>query len=164
MPGHSDAPYCRSVTTARARLRSLFTTTISRSSPDSTADKRLAEPTAPAPITPIFMRTSPIFFSSPHFSPRETAAGAEPGYRCVRPLIEHRQETRSDVASALDRVQTPDGKYNSRSPRAAPSQRPSQFLPTMAPSRFRRESFMNPLLPRTGRTCCERARPRLTLP
>src|SRR5258706_3715353 len=63
MPGDSAAPYCRSVTMARARLRSRFTTTISRASPLQTADRRLAEPTAPAPITPIFRRPSSIWIS-----------------------------------------------------------------------------------------------------
>src|SRR5258705_2651909 len=51
----SAAPYWRSVTTAFARLRSRFTTTISRATPRRTLDKRQAEPTAPAPITPIFI-------------------------------------------------------------------------------------------------------------
>src|ERR1700704_4038543 len=59
MPGVSAAPYCRSVATARARLRSLFTTTISRASPRNTADRSVAAPTAPAPTTPIF-RASPM--------------------------------------------------------------------------------------------------------
>src|ERR1700730_8161942 len=51
----SAAPYWRSVTTAFARLRSRFTTTISRATPRTTLDNRQAEPTAPAPITPIFI-------------------------------------------------------------------------------------------------------------
>jgi hypothetical protein len=40
--------------TAFARLRSRFTTTISRAMPRRMLDNRQAEPTAPAPITPIF--------------------------------------------------------------------------------------------------------------
>src|SRR5258705_9690917 len=49
----SDVP-C-SVTTAFARLRSRLTTTISRATPRRMLDNRQAEPTAPAPITPIFI-------------------------------------------------------------------------------------------------------------
>src|SRR5712671_2524410 len=54
----SAAPYCKSVTTAFARLRSRLTTTISRATPRRMLDNRQAEPTAPAPITPIFIGTS----------------------------------------------------------------------------------------------------------
>src|SRR5437899_6277382 len=57
--GESGAPYRRSVATASARLRSRFSTTISRAHPRTTIDKRQADPTAPAPITPTFMVDCP---------------------------------------------------------------------------------------------------------
>src|SRR5881409_127285 len=54
--GDSAAPYCTSATTPRARFGSRFTTTISRATPRRTVDSRLADPTAPTPMTPIFWR------------------------------------------------------------------------------------------------------------
>jgi hypothetical protein len=47
-----------SVATAFARLRDLFTSTISRAHPRTMADIAHAAPTAPVPTIPIFIRTS----------------------------------------------------------------------------------------------------------
>jgi hypothetical protein len=53
--GDKIAPYWLSVTTPCARLRFLFTSTISRAEPRVTSDSTHAEPTAPAPMIPIFI-------------------------------------------------------------------------------------------------------------
>src|SRR6476646_4530106 len=55
MPGDNTAPYCTSVTSPFAFLRSRLTTTISRATRRSTSAVKQAEPTAPAPLIPIFM-------------------------------------------------------------------------------------------------------------
>src|SRR5882724_6691088 len=52
-----------SVATDLARLRVLFSTTISRALPRTTIDNKHAEPTAPAPITPTFINP-PLFIES----------------------------------------------------------------------------------------------------
>src|SRR5713226_10019160 len=73
----SAAPYCRSVPTALARFRSRFTTTISRAMPRRMLDNRQAEPTAPAPITPIFIWSVPPgqAFASPRLPRQATMNG-----------------------------------------------------------------------------------------
>src|SRR5260370_29983071 len=53
--GDNGAPYRMSVATAIARARTLSTSTISGAAPRSTMANADADPTAPTPITPIFI-------------------------------------------------------------------------------------------------------------
>src|SRR5215210_7987989 len=79
--GDSAAPYCTSATTPRARFGSRFTTTISRATRRSTVDSRLADPTAPTPMTPIFWRM--LVISS--LPPCESHSAGPPGPTEISP-------------------------------------------------------------------------------
>src|SRR5216684_3654485 len=118
----SAAPYWRSVTTAFARLRSRFTTTISRAMPRRMLDNRQAEPTAPAPITPSFIRPSVPF-------PVHTMTGG--CYAVHNPLPHARQDRRKSLRDRPWRLasRTGTGRRAAQLPDHSNGHRPWHQLP-----------------------------------
>src|SRR5437764_3036050 len=98
IPGDNTAPYCTSVTSPRAFFRSRLTTTISRPTRRWTRAVRHAEPTAPAPIIPIFM---PVLARRPvGRSIRFSKANAPATPRCNRMVM----RVRRDASLRIDRL------------------------------------------------------------